>query len=254
MTLPETKTYLLGRTPDLGREQLRYLEALLDPPTIDVLATLDVEPGQRCLDLGAGGGTISRWLGQRVGADGRVLAVDITDEHFGVDHDVELHRQDIEDGVPPGGPFDLIHARLLLMHLPRREEILAELIDALAPGGWLVIGELCGPPLEVLDAADPSDVALFERIQHTICHIIGRAGGISYEWPEEVDGHLVETGMEQVHSRYYAQTTTGGGAGCLLHRNYAIQMEQPLRANGISIDELERYRELMLDRRFRAWF
>ena len=39
----------------------------------------------------------------------------------------------------PGGPFDLVYARLLLFHLPQRASVLARLWDAVAPGGHLVV-------------------------------------------------------------------------------------------------------------------
>jgi hypothetical protein len=37
------------------------------------------------------------------------------------------------------GRFDLIHARLVLIHIPGREAVLERLVAALRPGGWLVI-------------------------------------------------------------------------------------------------------------------
>jgi trans-aconitate methyltransferase len=38
----------------------------------------------------------------------------------------------------PDAAFDLIHARLVLIHVPEREEVLARLVAALKPGGWMV--------------------------------------------------------------------------------------------------------------------
>jgi 2-polyprenyl-3-methyl-5-hydroxy-6-metoxy-1,4-benzoquinol methylase len=39
----------------------------------------------------------------------------------------------------PAGRYDLIHARLVLSHLPQRRDVLARLVQALRPGGWLVV-------------------------------------------------------------------------------------------------------------------
>ncbi len=39
----------------------------------------------------------------------------------------------------PTAQFDLIHARLVLIHIPAREAVLERLVTALRPGGWLVI-------------------------------------------------------------------------------------------------------------------
>lgn len=38
----------------------------------------------------------------------------------------------------PEAAFDLVHARLVLMHLPEREQALARMISALKPAGWLI--------------------------------------------------------------------------------------------------------------------
>jgi SAM-dependent methyltransferase len=48
-------------------------------------------------------------------------------------------RHDAAAGAPPHASFDLVHARLLLMHVPRREVVLERMIGALRPGGWLLV-------------------------------------------------------------------------------------------------------------------
>lgn len=165
---------------------------------------------------------------------------------------VEVLRHDIDDGVP-GGPYDLIHARLLLMHLSRRVEILHELADALAPGGWLVIGEYVGPQRHVLAAPTTEDEALFHRVQQ-IAHGLAQAGGISYAWAHEVVAHMRAAGLVDVYGTDDRHTTEGGTTACLLSWNYVRQLEPRLLTAGITPDELERYHALMLDPRFCAWF
>jgi SAM-dependent methyltransferase len=58
-------------------------------------------------------------------------------------------RDIVADGVP-GGPYDLIHTRMLLMHLPARDKLLKELVSALRPGGWLLAEELDSFPVTQL--------------------------------------------------------------------------------------------------------
>src|SRR5262245_32606182 len=60
-----------------GRRRLALLERALDPATFRRLDAIGVRPGWRCLDVGAGGGTVVEQLCQRVGAKGRVTAVDL---------------------------------------------------------------------------------------------------------------------------------------------------------------------------------
>jgi SAM-dependent methyltransferase len=239
---------------ELGSLQMDYLQGLLDSTTTACLDEVGVEPGWRCLDLGAGGGSITRWLAERTGPAGTVVSVDLDTDHLEEGPGVEVHRHDINDGLPVDGPFQLIHTRLLLMHLPRRVEILRTLVDALAPGGVLVVGEFSDRPRRVLSAPGDAEVHLFDRIQGYGHHVVGRDAGVSFAWAYEVDRHMAEAGLTNIHSLEHSQTTVGGTTGCLLHRNYVLQLENVLLNAGFTGEELARYRDLMLDPRFRAWF
>jgi SAM-dependent methyltransferase len=247
--------YIFDTGTDLGREHMARLESLLDEPTVAVLeACLDgggVGPGQRCLDLGAGGGSITRWLSSR-GCS--VVAVDLDTTHLSSRPGVEVHRHDINDGLPNPGPYDLIHARLLLTHLPRREEIFAQLVAALAPGGWLVLGEFSGRQNRVLSAPTPADAELFARMQHLSHEVASPAHGISFEWAHQVDSRMAAAGLVNITGVEHSWTTVGGSPGCLLHRNLNTQAAGLLREYGVTDEELLRYRELMTDPAFRAWF
>jgi hypothetical protein len=53
------------------------LEATFDPSTISYLTGVGVTYGWACWEIGAGGGSIARWLAERVGPTGSVLATDI---------------------------------------------------------------------------------------------------------------------------------------------------------------------------------
>ncbi|HEV7862213.1 MAG TPA: SAM-dependent methyltransferase, partial [Acidimicrobiia bacterium] len=71
MTRAET-TYTLDNTWERAHQRLTLLESLLDQSTISRLASLGVDAGWRCLELGAGAGSIARWLCNAVGATGMV--------------------------------------------------------------------------------------------------------------------------------------------------------------------------------------
>ncbi|GAB3468686.1 class I SAM-dependent methyltransferase [Actinophytocola sediminis] len=249
-----TPRYLLDTGSELGHIHMNYLEQMLDPATVACLDEVGVEPGWRCLDLGAGGGSITWWLAERTGPSGTVVSVDLDTDHLEERPGVEVHRHDINNGLPVDGPFQLIHARLLLMHLPRRVDILQTLVDALAPGGWLVIGDVSDRQRRVLSAPSEADEQLFDRVQDIAHNTVARGGGISTEWAHEVDRHLAAAGLTNLHGVERSQTTAGGTAGCLLHRNLVMQTEATLLRAGLTADELARYRDLMLDPRFRAWF
>lgn len=256
-----TKDYIFDTGSDLGRNHMDFLQNVLDGPTTRFLDAIGVRPGQRCLDVGAGGGSITRWLAERTGHTGTVVAVDIAAEHLveqprgtGSGAAIEVYRHDITEGVPVDEPFDLIHARLVLLHLPQREKVFQSLVDALAPGGWLVLGDCTSRPLRVLSAPSDSDRELWERMMHISHDLLGEATGISLDWAYQVQDRMEQAGLMNLQAMEYSETTTGGGDGCLLHRNLNQQAEPLLLKLGATPDELARYRDLMLDPRFRAWF
>ena len=103
--------------------------------------SLGVKGGWRCLEVGAGHGSIARWLSERVGPAGSVVAVDV-DTGFlaGLPDNVDVRELDIRDlDIEPD--FDLAHCRALLMHLSDPADALARIVAALRPGGVLLAEE-----------------------------------------------------------------------------------------------------------------
>lgn len=239
---------------DLGMHQLEHLDRLLDEHSIKALTATGIRHGLRCLEIGAGSGSIARWMADRVRPDGGVVAIDLETSPFERGTaTIDVRRHDINNGVP-GGPYDLIHARLVLMHLPRRRQIVSELFHALAPGGWLVLGEYLGPSLGALEGPTEADCELFDRVVHATIEKVGRPGGIDYGWALDVDEVMRQVGLVHLHSERHMATTVGGTTGCLLYQNYIRQATPYLLETDIEQDELDRFDRLMCDPRFRAWF
>lgn len=120
--------------------RLRLLEAEFDPRTFRYLDAIGVGAGWRCLEVGAGGGSVVRWLCEQVGPEGHVVAADI-DPRFLDDvrkPNVEVRRCDITRDEIELGFYDLVHCRFLLMHLDDPADVLRRMAAALRPGGWLV--------------------------------------------------------------------------------------------------------------------
>ena len=93
------------------------------------------------MDVGAGAGSIVRWLSNRVGPTGHVVAADM-DTRFLTDltgDNVEVRRLDITQDELEADTYDLIHARAMLMHLDDPAEVVRRMARALAPGGWLLV-------------------------------------------------------------------------------------------------------------------
>jgi ubiquinone/menaquinone biosynthesis C-methylase UbiE len=123
-------------------ERLRVLARWRDPKTIRALEATGIGPGWRCLEVGAGAGSMSAWMADRVGPSGSVLSTDV-DLRFHGDPaaNTEVRQHDITCDPLPDDSFDLVHSRAVLQHVAEREEAVTRMIAALKPGGWLVIEE-----------------------------------------------------------------------------------------------------------------
>lgn len=120
--------YLLDPAWYAERERLNSLTQLYDPGTMALIERLDLPPGARCAEVGAGTGSVAELLARHVGPGGQVLAVD-TDTRFLdplADATITVACQDVTVTPLPPGQFDLIHARLLVEDL---DWATAEVID-----------------------------------------------------------------------------------------------------------------------------
>ena len=140
MSTPEG--YILAGTETPSElDRLRLLQRARDPGTVRRLEALGIAPGLRCLEIGAGAGSVARWMAEAVGSHGQVTACDIDDRFLGGLEDVDVRRLDLRSDPLPGSSFDLVHCRSVLMHLPDPQEVLARMTAALRPGGLLLVEE-----------------------------------------------------------------------------------------------------------------
>ena len=148
-------SYFAAATPDDDeRSRLRLLEAKLDPATIRRMEALGVGASWRCLEVGAGGGSVARWLGERAGS---VVVTDINPRFLGdlAGSKVEVRRHDVTVDPLEHGTFDLVHCRALLMHLREPAAALSRLREAVRPGGWLLVEESDYTTFAPADTAHP---------------------------------------------------------------------------------------------------
>lgn len=148
--------YLLDNRQAEAGTRFGALAALFDPPTFRRLDAFGVGPGWRCWEVGAGSRGVPDGLAERVGPTGLVVATDI-DTSWLDDGDavapLRILRHDVGIDPAPARDLDLVHARLVLAHVPRRDDALATMAGALRPGGWLVVEE-ADPGLQPLLCPD----------------------------------------------------------------------------------------------------
>jgi SAM-dependent methyltransferase len=133
-----------GFDPSWDDEQRRLalLEHCLDQVTTTILTSLGVGVGSKCLEVGAGNGSIARWLRDQVTPSGQVVALDLDIRYFKDDPGIDARECDILVDEIEHDNFDLVHCRALLHHLPGSEvNALRRLASALRPGGVLVAEE-----------------------------------------------------------------------------------------------------------------
>ena len=126
------------------RIRLAGLEAALDPGTREHLLRLGASPGWRCLEVGAGGGSVATWLVEQVSPHGVVVATDLETDFLDAEasryEGLEVLRHDITTEDLPTG-FDLVHTRWLVEWLPDKRGALRRMAAALRPGGVLIVEE-----------------------------------------------------------------------------------------------------------------
>jgi len=198
--------YTLDNTWRAARERLEKLETVCDPLTARHLDEVGVRAGWHCLEVGAGAGSVALMLSERVGPEGRVVAVDLEPALLAgvAAPNLEVQRLDIVVDALPEAAFDLVHSRMVLLHLPQRDELVAKLARALRPGGVLLLEE---SDLRATFAAEedvfrPSIVAMYRPLP---------AAGWDVYWPSTgMLGRLEAAGLVDIDSLTEPMTFMGG--------------------------------------------
>jgi len=198
--------YTLDNTWEKAHRRLTLLEEIWDPSTLSRLTALGLGPGWRCLELGAGAGSVTRWLCDRVGPSGSVTAVDLEPRFLEADPrpNLEIRRCDILTEGVPGDGYDLIHARFLLIHLPDPERIVADLVARLRPGGVIVLEETD------FHTVESADSALYAEVFAAVCAAAAKSGG-DWNWGPRLPAALVAAGAAGVTSVTEGFMFPGGG-------------------------------------------
>jgi SAM-dependent methyltransferase len=222
--------YLFDNRHDQAGQRFAALAELFDPSTFRHLDALGLASGQAVWEVGAGGPTVPRWLARRVAPGGRVLATDIDprwlDGLDGLDEAVEVRRHDVGRDRPPEGPFDVVHARLLLVHVPQREQALAAMASVLRPGGWLLVEE-ADPELQPLvcpDEAGPAE-ELANRIKVASRRLLLQRG-VDLAFGRTLPRRLRELGLVDVAADAYFPLS--GPASTLLEHASVTQLRAQL--------------------------
>jgi ubiquinone/menaquinone biosynthesis C-methylase UbiE len=230
--------YLFGNAGSETPARFAALSTLYDAGTIRRFEALGVREEWHCLEVGGGGGSIAEWLADRVGPKGPVLVTDI-DPRFLVTSRLNLKVQahDIVHDPLPKQVFDLVHARLVLMHLPGRGKALRRMLAALKPGGWFIAEEFDSVSLSTDPSLGSGEVFLKTHVAFSR-HLAN--GGVERRFGRLLLNQLRRHGLADISAEASMSMWQSGSAGVSLMRaNYLQARQQMIGAGYITEQEFE---------------
>ena len=235
---PEQRVeYVFDNCDELAQTRYRELSALYDAQTIRHLEQRGIKEGWSCLEIGGGGGSIAAWLCNRVGNNGYVLATDIEPLflHRLPFANLEVRRHDIRYEGLPKEEFDLVHARLVLMHLPGRELALERMIESLKPGGWIVVEEFDNVSILPNSNANPGEEEL--NVINVALRVL-TARGIELRYGRWLSRQLRQLGLSNVGAEASVSMWQGDSPGTRLYKLSFEELADPILRSGL-ISEAE---------------
>jgi SAM-dependent methyltransferase len=235
--MTRTDGYLFDNRQTEAGERFDALSALFDPTTFRHLEALGVGPGWRCWEVGAGGTSVVSWLAKKVGPTGRVVATDIDTSRVAAvaRPPVEVRVHDVGAQEPPGEEFDLVHARLVLVHVPDRERALWSMAEALRPGGRILV-EDADPALQPLICPDEHgpEQQLANRLRQGFRQLLADRGA-DLAYGRRLPRLLREAGLRRVEADAYFPVTSPACAA--LESATIRQLRDQLVAAGLATDQ-----------------
>ncbi|WP_051978608.1 class I SAM-dependent methyltransferase [Edaphobacter aggregans] len=231
-------SYALDNAAKEASSRFQALAEAFDPATIRHLEDVGVAPGWHCLEVGAGGGSVASWLAARIAPSGRLLITDI-DPRFLESLDLpntQVLRHNIVTDPLPEAAFDLVHARLVLTHIPDRAAALARMATALRPGGWLIDEEI-----DISLAPDPASFpgevrsSTFDGMLRVM-----EQRGVDHRFGRRLFAHLRALGLVHVAAEGMTSVWSAGSPGvAILRANYQQLGEDMIHFGYITAQQFE---------------
>lgn len=244
--------YLLDNAWQQQRQRLAGLEAWFDPGTIRHLEELGVSEGWHCLEVGGGGGSIAKWLCQRVGSRGYVLATDLDTRFLETlaAPNLEVSRHNLLTDEFPEGAFDLAHARFVIEHLADRMTALQHMVRALKPGGWLLIEDTDSSSWVSAQVADSEATALFSKWTQAYVQLC-RVNGVDAYAGRRLYREFQASGLVDIGAQGRVFMVQGGSANAEVWHLTAQQVRnRMIEAELLTAKEMDDVLALLVDPQF----
>jgi len=228
--------YVFDNAGEIAGARYRELSRVYDESTIRHIEQLGIDGGWSCLEVGGGGGSIASWLCARVGVTGRVFATDLDPRFLQLlsYKNLEVCQHDIRTEGLPKEKFDLAHARLVLIHLPDRQVALRRMIEALKPGGWIVVEEFDALTFLPDPSVSPGEVNL--RVRDAFDEAL-TARGVDLHCGRLLAYELKANGLVGVGVEATVSLLGGKSLGTSLMKLNFEEMREPMVSSGLISEE-----------------
>jgi SAM-dependent methyltransferase len=242
--------YLFDNDARQAGDRFDALGALFDPVTFRHLDDLGIGPGQRCWEVGAGGGSVVRWMADRVGPSGFVWATDLDVRWLETDlrhPNVRISRHDLMRDDVLEDRFEVVHERLVLVHIPETIRAVERMVSALQPGGWLLVEDFDS---EIGDGGFVdaySDVATLSRSIALAVRTLLELRGADIALGSKLPHLLRSAGLTDVRADAYKGIECGDAPRELIRANVVQVRDQLVERGLVAPDDLDRYIERLQD-------
>ena len=163
---------------------------------------------------------------------------------------LEVRQHNIEQDDLPEGQFDLVHTRIVIVHLHQQKRAFRQLMRAVRPGGWILLEE----PDHLTTIADPEATpaaqALFNKVLATQQEAF-RQRGQDVHIGNRLLGILRAGGFDSLGVEGRTRVFQGGSPEVEFHRLTYRQLRDLILASGnVSAGEFDQFMALLDDKSF----
>jgi SAM-dependent methyltransferase len=213
-------------------KRLQAIEQVFDPASRRLIQATGIAANWRCLEVGAGAGSIAKWMAAIVGKNGKVVAVDLNTRFV---KDIELPNlkvlaADIRHLTLEHASFDLVHARCVLIHIADYQVALSNMLELLKPGGWLVLEE---PDFSASRAIAGEETACqsMNRVNRAIQRLFGDRG-MDYAFGVKLPAILQGRNLQLICVENDSHLANGGSGIANVMKLSTLQLAEQYLATG----------------------
>jgi SAM-dependent methyltransferase len=172
--------YILGNMEN-EIKRLELQAAVFAPISIRALHDAGIRRGMKCIDIGCGSGSVTRFMADAVGNEGRAVGVDIDEKYLEYCRSVNKHRHvdfvraDISNStLAVSEKYDIVFSRFLFVHLKDKKRAVQSMKRLLKDSGVMIIQELDHSPGSWL--CHPADRNV-ELLRRAFVNLLRKTGG-----------------------------------------------------------------------------